>query len=300
MLSSLRTRNNSEYDTKYVLDRILATERNFAELCHTFGQYSRKIARVRDKGDTISETLLSIAENEDISKSLSEGLTNLSMTFTNISGYGNARAQNIDLKVIQEFSKYENICKNAKEDVKQIFSAQEREMAKRKQCKRVREKKSNRQTIHQAESELIRAQKEVMKTVDSVEDKIITLEKQKLHDLKGILLDLILTEIGYHSKALQQLTKAYNDVNDIDENSDLQAFEELVEIKGAEFKKALSPFKSSQSLSTTVPKKNPGIPTDLRISRSEETLEISSDSEDSTLTEKSSPKMIKKYTKKWQ
>ncbi|KAK5645658.1 hypothetical protein RI129_004122 [Pyrocoelia pectoralis] len=298
MLSSLRSKNNCEYDTKYVLDRIISTEHNFAELCNTFGQYSRKIARVRDKGDAICETLLSIANNEEINKSLPVGLTNLAASITSINDYGNARVQNIDTKIVDEFSKYETICKQAKDDVKQIFTAQERELAKRKQCKRVREKKSSRQIIQQAESELARAQKEVMKTVDNVEEKITTLEKQKLHDVKAILLDFVLTEIGYHTKALQQLTKAYNNVNQIDEDSDLQSFKEL------EFKKALnlSPFKTSQSLSAinTVTKKpihSPGIPTNLRTFRSEETLEMSSDSEDSTLTEKSSPKVVKKYFK---
>lgn len=57
-----------------------------------------------------------------------------------------------------------------------------------------------------------------------------TFEKQKLHDLKTILLNYITTEMGYHAKCLELLTKAYQDINRIDEEADLQVIQNLVTI----------------------------------------------------------------------
>lgn len=91
---------------------------------------------------------MAYAENEDINKSLSVGLINLATTFMAVNDYGDIRVKSIDKKVIDEFSKYEGICKQVKEDVKQILAVQEKELTRRKQCKRLRERKStNRQLI---------------------------------------------------------------------------------------------------------------------------------------------------------
>lgn len=123
-------------------------EKNLAEFCHTFAQYSRKVARVRDKGDSIAQAAVNFAESEEINKSLSLGLANFASTFATISDYGDVRVQHIDNKVIREFSQYENVCKQAKEEVKQIFNARDRELSRKKQLDRIREKNPrNRQQI---------------------------------------------------------------------------------------------------------------------------------------------------------
>lgn len=106
------------------------------------------MARVRDKGDALAKTITEYAELEDIDKSLALGLTNFANTLTTISDYGDLRVQNIDKNVIKQFSKYENICKHAKEEVKQIFGAREKELNRKKQLDRIREKNPrNRQQI---------------------------------------------------------------------------------------------------------------------------------------------------------
>lgn len=68
----------------------------------------------------------------------------------------------------------------------------------------------------------MKATAEVSKTVHNIEEKTTTFERQKLHDIKSILLDFITTELGYHAKALEILTKIYRQVNAIDEDADLQ------------------------------------------------------------------------------
>lgn len=69
---------------------------------------------------------------------------------------------------------------------------------------------------------MVKATTEVARTVHNLEEQITTFEKQKLHDTKSILLDFISTEMGYHAKVIEILTKAYQDVDSINEETDLK------------------------------------------------------------------------------
>lgn len=60
------------------------------------------------------------------------------------------------------------------------------------------------------------------KSIHSLEEKTNNFEKQKLHDVKSILLDFIAIELGFHSKCLEILTKAYGDVQSVNEEADLE------------------------------------------------------------------------------
>lgn len=65
-----------------------------------------------------------------------------------MSSYGDLRVQNLDLKIIKELGRYEDICKHARDEVKQIFNAREKEAARRKQLDRIKERNPrNRQQI---------------------------------------------------------------------------------------------------------------------------------------------------------
>lgn len=67
---------------------------------------------------------------------------------SSISDYGDVRVKNIDKKVVDGLSKYESICKHAKEEVKQIYFARDRELARKRQLDRLRERNPrNRQQI---------------------------------------------------------------------------------------------------------------------------------------------------------
>ncbi|GJQ84080.1 hypothetical protein Trydic_g12060 [Trypoxylus dichotomus] len=316
MLSGIRNKNiNCEQEAKFIQDRINSVEKNIAELCFAFSGYSRKAARLRDKGDEIAKITLSYAESEEINKTLSNSLVNFANTISLISDYGNLRVLNIDKKVVEEFSQYENICKNAKEDVKQIYGVRSREIARKRQLDRARERAPrHRQQIIQAETELVKASTEVAKTIHNLEEHITTFEKQKLRDLKTILLNYITVEMGYHAKCLELLTKAYQDVKSIDEDADLEDFQKVRGKFEMEFKKSLrmpdvlpntgnrrgSLFRASHSLGSlsslfsTPKKKHPGIPVSTinkstkRVSRSEEVLDSSKQYSESEVTESGS------------
>lgn len=118
------------------------------EFCNTFAQYCRKTARLRDKGDELAKVVLNYAESENINKSLAMGLESFAESLSTISDYGDNRVQMLDSKVINEFSRYEDICKHVKEEVKDIYIAREREMNKKRQLDRIKDRNPrNRQQI---------------------------------------------------------------------------------------------------------------------------------------------------------
>lgn len=130
----------SETQAKFIQGRIHSVERNLAEFCSIFAQYSRKVARVRDKGDELARVTLSIAENENINKSLAVGLENFANCISQISDYGDMRVQTIDCKVVGEFTRYEDICKQVKDEVKDIYNTRDKEIAKKRHLDRLRER----------------------------------------------------------------------------------------------------------------------------------------------------------------
>ncbi|XP_020293347.1 protein FAM92A1-A isoform X2 [Pseudomyrmex gracilis] len=230
----LRVRSQSsvyEQEAKFVQDRITGVEKHFAELCTTFAAYTRKAARLRDKGDELAKIVQTYADSEVINRSMSIGLANFSATLSVIGDYRDAEVQRLDAKAIAPLSQYSTICKYARDDVKSTFAARDRELTRRRHLDKVRERNPrNRQMISQAESELMKASVEVSRLVKGLEEQIDSFERRKLHDLKSVLLDFVTVELSFHTKALELLTKAYQDVAAIDEAKDLEEFRETIRV----------------------------------------------------------------------
>ncbi|XP_015109569.1 protein FAM92A-A isoform X2 [Diachasma alloeum] len=231
MLRSRSQGSVCEQEAKFVQDRITGVEKHFAELCTVFAAFTRKAARLRDKNDEVAKVIQTYAESETINRSLSSGLTNFSTTLSVIGDYRDAEVRRLDSKIIAPLSQYSIICKHAREDVKNTFTARDRQLVKRRQLDKVRERNPrNRQLISQAESELMKATVEVSRVVKGLEEQIDSFEKQKLHDVKHLLLDFVNIELSFHTKTVELLTKAYRDIAEIDEAKDLEEFREVLNI----------------------------------------------------------------------
>ncbi|XP_076220440.1 CBY1 interacting BAR domain containing protein Fam92 isoform X2 [Nomia melanderi] len=231
MLRSRSQGNVWEHEAKFVQDRISNVEKHFAELCASFAAYTRKAARLRDKGDEVAKTIQTYAQSETVNRSLTTGLTNFSATLSVIGDYRDAEVQRFDAKIIAPLSQYASICKNARDDVKNTFTARDKELTRKRHLDRLRERNPrNRQMISQAESELMKASVEVSRVVKGLEEQIDSFEKRKLRDLKTVLLDFIIIEISFHAKSLELLTKAYQDIAEIDEAKDLEEFRDVMRV----------------------------------------------------------------------
>lgn len=104
--------------------------------------------RLRDKGDEIAKIIQTYAESETINRSLSNGLTNFSTTLSVIGDYRDAQVQRFDAKIISSLSQYATICKNARDDVKNTFTARDKELTRKRHLDRLKERNPrNRQMI---------------------------------------------------------------------------------------------------------------------------------------------------------
>ncbi|XP_012270007.1 protein FAM92A-A isoform X2 [Orussus abietinus] len=227
----VRSQNNvCEQEAKFVQDRIVRVEKHFAELCTIFAAFARKSARLRDKTDEVAKVIQTYAESENINQSLSSSLGNFAKTLSIIGDYKDAEVQRLEAKVVTPFSQYATICKHAREDVRNTFTARDKELTKRRHFDRVRERNPrNRQMISQAESELMKATVEVSRVVKGLEEQIDSFERRKLHDMKSVLLEFVIIEMSFHAKAVELLTKAYRDIAEIDETKDLEEFREVMQ-----------------------------------------------------------------------
>ncbi|XP_012270006.1 protein FAM92A-A isoform X1 [Orussus abietinus] len=248
----VRSQNNvCEQEAKFVQDRIVRVEKHFAELCTIFAAFARKSARLRDKTDEVAKVIQTYAESENINQSLSSSLGNFAKTLSIIGDYKDAEVQRLEAKVVTPFSQYATICKHAREDVRNTFTARDKELTKRRHFDRVRERNPrNRQMISQAESELMKATVEVSRVVKGLEEQIDSFERRKLHDMKSVLLEFVIIEMSFHAKAVELLTKAYRDIAEIDETKDLEDFQITRGDLNGEFREVMQGSDTASRLDT--------------------------------------------------
>ncbi|XP_058802635.1 CBY1-interacting BAR domain-containing protein 1-A isoform X2 [Phymastichus coffea] len=248
MFRSRSQSNVGEKEAKFVQERIDAVEKHFAELCSVFAAHTRKAARLRDKSDEVAKAIQTYANSEDINRSMSSCLVNFSNTLSVLGDYRDAEVNRLNAKVVAPLSQYQHTCKRAKENVKTTFAARDEELQRKQKLDNARkENPKNREKISQAHLNFMKASREVSKVVKSLEEQIDSFEKQKLHDIKTILLSFVTVQLSFHAKAVELLTKAYQDVAEIDEGQDLEEFQiARAEING-EFREALRTTESSKS-----------------------------------------------------
>ncbi|XP_072855223.2 CBY1-interacting BAR domain-containing protein 1 isoform X5 [Pogona vitticeps] len=184
--------------TRQVREAVSNVEKHFGELCQIFAAYVRKTARLRDKADLLVNEIHAYAATE--TPNLKHGLKHFANEFSKLQDY-----------------------RQAQEDLKATLTAKNREAKQLSQLERTRQRNpSDRHII--AESELQRASMDATRTTRQLEETIDNFEKQKIKDIKNIFSEFITIEMLFHGKALEIYTAAYQNIQNIDENEDLEVF----------------------------------------------------------------------------
>ncbi|XP_071449020.1 CBY1-interacting BAR domain-containing protein 1 isoform X1 [Hetaerina americana] len=234
----------NELQARFVLERVLSVEKNFSELCSGFAAYTRKCARLRDKGDDLAKFILSFAESEILNKSMRSGLMRFSNSVSAVGDLRDTLVHRIEKKVITELSSYGNACQLAKEDVKSAITSAEREQQRKGQFERIRARNPrNRQQISKAESEYQRANSDAVRTSRILEERAIAFEERKLLDVKELFLHFAKAEVAYHSKALEMFTQAYQEIAKLEINDDLEEFRSALKTPGDSYPSRLEVVK---------------------------------------------------------
>ncbi|XP_030596915.1 CBY1-interacting BAR domain-containing protein 1 [Archocentrus centrarchus] len=215
-----RERDNQ---TRRIQEKITNVEKHFGDMCQLFAAYVRKTARVRDKADLLVREIGLYADIE--TPSLKRGMKQYADHLAKIQDYRHAQVQRLESKVIEPLKSYGSVVKQKREDLKATQSARDREAKQMAQLERTRQRNpSDRQIISQAESELQRATMDATRTTKQLEETIDEFERQKIQDIKKIFCEFVTVEMSFHAKALEVYTLAYQSIQSVDEEEDLEVF----------------------------------------------------------------------------
>ncbi|KAM8766247.1 CBY1-interacting BAR domain-containing protein 1 [Acanthopagrus schlegelii] len=248
-----RARDNQ---TRKIQENITNVEKHFGEMCQIFAAYVRKTARLRDKADVLVREIGMYADTE--TPNLKSGLKQFADHLAKVEDYRQAEVERLEAKVIEPLKSYGAVVKRKREDLKATQSARDREAKQMAQLERTRQRNpSDRQIIsqvcprashhltvvqyvllyvscismcspNQAESELQRATMDATRTTRQLEETIDEFEKQKIRDIKKIFGDFVTVEMAFHAKALEVYTLAYQSIQSVDEEEDLEVFRSLL------------------------------------------------------------------------
>nr|XP_012628330.1 protein FAM92A1 isoform X2 [Microcebus murinus] len=182
-----RSLENRDAQTRQLQDAVTNVEKHFGELCQIFAAYVRKTARLRDKADLLVNEISVYASTE--TPNLKEGLKNFADEFAKLQDYRQAEVERLEAKVVEPLKAYGTIVK-----------------------------------MKRAETELQRATMDATRTTRHLEETIDNFEKQKIKDIKTIFSEFITIEMLFHGKALEVYTAAYQNIQKIDEDEDLEVF----------------------------------------------------------------------------
>ncbi|CAO2581155.1 CBY1-interacting BAR domain-containing protein 1, partial [Lemmus lemmus] len=209
--------------TKQLQDAVTNVEKHFGELCQIFAAYVRKTARLRDKADLLVNEINLYASTE--TPNLKQGLKNFADEFAKLQDYRQAEVERLEAKVVEPLKAYGTIVKMKRDDLKATLTARNREAKQLSQLERTRQRNpSDRHVIVSAETELQRATIDATRTSRHLEETIDNFEKQKIKDIKNIFSEFITIEMLFHGKALEVFTAAYQNIQKIDEDEDLEVF----------------------------------------------------------------------------
>ncbi|XP_036119690.1 protein FAM92A isoform X1 [Molossus molossus] len=227
-----RSLENRDAQTRQLQNAVTNVEKHFGELCQIFAAYVRKTARLRDKADLLVNEINVYASTE--TPNLKQGLKNFADEFAKLQDYRQAqevlmnneqKVERLEAKVVEPLKAYGTIVKMKRDDLKATLTARNREAKQLTQLEKTRQRNpSDRHVISQAETELQRATMDATRTTRHLEETIDNFEKQKIKDIKTIFSEFITIEMLFHGKALEVYTAAYQNIQKIDEEEDLEVF----------------------------------------------------------------------------
>ncbi|XP_077126963.1 CBY1-interacting BAR domain-containing protein 1 isoform X2 [Ranitomeya variabilis] len=217
----LQPRDNQ---TRQIQETVGNVEKHFGELCQIYAGYVRKTARLRDKADLLVREVNAYADTE--TPNLKHGLKGFADELAKLQDYRQAEVERLEAKVIEPLKSYGAIIK-----------------------------------LKRAETELQRATMDAARISRQLEETIDNFEKQKIKDIKKIFSDFVTIEMLFHGKAVEVLSAAFQHIEDINEEEDLEVFrsslhppdfQSRLDIVRANSRTGTSKRTSSSSLSQTV------------------------------------------------
>ncbi|KXJ13583.1 protein FAM92A [Exaiptasia diaphana] len=216
-----------DHELKVISDRITLIDKHFAALSKDILSYNTAMESVQEKGVRLSTTLDAYAEQEF--PSVRNAVQQVSECVASAQDFLGAEINYLHTKVAQPLALYATNCKHARDYTKGTTTSRDKELAKLKVVEKMKSKDPNNTSkLSQLEQELQKATVDSARARQTMVDQMITFEKKKIEDLKKMLGDFFHGHLLFHAKALEIYTHAYQSLMVIDEDQDLEAFENLL------------------------------------------------------------------------
>jgi len=222
-----------EQQNKVVTENIEKVENHFPQIVQDINLYTVRSAKLRDAGDLFSKSLREYATTE--TPALQQGLGAFAECFAAVQDHRNALVNRLENKVVQGFTVYETRCKQARIDVRQHNSAHVKEVKEHKSYENVKSKSAQQFELAKAETKFKKAAEEANRSAKILNDQVSDFERQKTRDLKKVFGEFMLSEMMFYAKALEIYTRAYQEMNEIDEDESIDQLQQSMKFTPHQF-----------------------------------------------------------------
>uniref|UniRef100_A0A667XAC8 CBY1 interacting BAR domain containing 2 n=1 Tax=Myripristis murdjan TaxID=586833 RepID=A0A667XAC8_9TELE len=226
-------------------------EKHLGRFCSLLASYTRKTAKLRDKGDLLVAQLFDFSSTED--PALRVGLKNLAEDLAMVQDYRQAQVERLETRVVAPLKAYGDIVKSKRVStdvpIKLVTLTQNKSSF---QCKplfiqRVTQRASFPFQESPAEVNAQKASNNAQRSTRQLEETINDFQRQKVEEIKRVFTDFITVEMLFHAKALEIYTHTFQNLEAMDINKDLEVTYVIVIPKVKPNLDSLSSFVGSNS-----------------------------------------------------
>jgi len=193
---------------KTAIDR---TATGLGDICTLISSINRKQAKIRDKGDALATAAVEYSQSD--LPTVQKGLDSFGRTAANVQEYRDAYLHSVERNVINPVSYYDKECKEARSELVKI----------EKETKKYEKTLKN---PNSPDSAIVRNR--VVSNTEKMKESILKFEEKRLNDVKKHLQEYCRLEMTFAAKCLEQWSRCYQDLQNINPGEDLLTFEQLV------------------------------------------------------------------------
>ncbi|XP_068724541.1 CBY1-interacting BAR domain-containing protein 1-like isoform X2 [Montipora capricornis] len=213
-----------DHEMRVISERINCTERHFSALLKDFTAFSTSLISLQDKGMKISKSLDMYSDQEY--PSLKASLASVSENIAAIQDLLGAQADYMQAKVLPPLALNSTNCKHARDYVKELNAARDKQSLKQKALDKLKTKDAkNKGKILQVEQDLQKLAADASRARQTLEDQMVEFERKKMEDIKTVFSCFFHGQMLFHAKALELYTAAFQNLYSMDEEQDLEAFQ---------------------------------------------------------------------------
>lgn len=213
-----------DHENKVITERINLAERSFSTLLKDFTAYAAGLQSLQEKGMKLSKSVDIFSDDEY--PSMKESLGGISESIAAVQDYMGAQVDFMEAKVSPPLSLNATNVKHAREYVKELAVTREKESVKRKAVDKLKAKEpKNKGKISQAEQDLQKLAVDANRSRQTLEEQMVEFERKKMEDIRLVFSSFFHGQMMFHAKALELYTTAFQHLGSLDEEQDIEAFQ---------------------------------------------------------------------------